>query len=90
MGLYKDSRGINCFSPDDTDETFYIPTGWMDHRVCISDIIEKAKEKWPDGYELEDLNITAEYIHTDCLGYDLYDAGDYTNYIKITRIKKGT
>lgn len=64
MGQYKDSRGISCFTPDDTEDSFYVAQGWMNGPT------------------------TLKYIHTNCLYYDQYDPGDYTNYLKITRIKE--
>jgi len=81
MGHYKDSRGIDSFEPDDTDEEFYIANS-----ATLSDIMDRAKVKWPDGWA--DLDIESEYINTDCLYYDRYDPGDYTRYLKITRIKE--
>lgn len=32
-----------------------------------------------------EFEITSEYIHTSCLGYDLYDSSDYTHFIVITK-----
>lgn len=87
MGYYQLSSGISgitCFKPDDTDTEFYIPTRYT--KVSLTDILEKAKEKWPD-ITFEELNIEAEYIHTDCVGYDLYDPQDYTEYLCISREK---
>ena len=81
MGYYK--RGnIECFEPDDTDTEMWI---YGSIGYSISEIIKKAKEKWPD-VSLDDIEITSEYIHTDCLTYDLYDPGDWTHYLKIERI----
>ena len=53
-----------------------------DSSINIGDLLEKAQEKWP-GCSLGELEISAEHIHTDCLGYDRYDPMDYTNYIII-------
>jgi len=88
MGHYKDSRGIDCFEPDDTEDVMYLSCSWMEPTTTLSTLLHYAERKWPDGWK--DLAIAAEYIHTDCLYYDRYDPGDYTNYLKITRIKKGT
>jgi hypothetical protein len=30
---------------------------------------------------MEDIEVTSEKIHTHCIYYDLYDAGDYTDFI---------
>ncbi len=68
---------IATFHPDDTDDTMYIADG-----VDGATLKEKICEKWPD-IKVDELRLTPEYIHTDCLGYDLYDPGDYTNFLKI-------
>lgn len=77
---------IRSYWPDDDEDTIYIAAdagcGSMGER--LADIIETVKNKWPD-VSLEDVHIASENIHTDCLNYDLYDAGDYTNFIVITR-----
>lgn len=70
---------IRTFTPDDTDTEFFIVSG-----VNIPDLLEKIKKKWPDA-DLDSIQIEAQYIHTDCLGYDLYDSGDYTSYLKISK-----
>lgn len=79
---------IRDFTPDDTPDKFYIE-GSSD----IETIIEQAMKKWPQTnhqLNLDRLRITSEYIHTHCLGYDLYDPGDYTNYLCIELVKEPT
>lgn len=71
---------IQTFWPDDDDSTFYIES-----YASLGCIMSKAAEKWP-GASVDDIEITAEYIHTDCLGYDLFDSSDYTNFLRVTRI----
>lgn len=78
MGHYK-RDGIDCFQPDDTENTFYIP-----YSASLSDIVEQVKEKFGSEVDFEDVTITPEYIHTHALGYDLYDASDYDNFLKIS------
>lgn len=73
---------IRTFTPDDTDTELYFDSTY---RVTLSEIIEKAREKWGADISLDQLNISAKHIHTDCLGYDRYDPSDYTDYIVITR-----
>ncbi|MOA42290.1 hypothetical protein D3C78_1643290 [compost metagenome] len=51
------------------------------------DLVERCKEHFGEDFQLEHAEIEAEYIHTSCLGYDLYDAGDWTRYIHITYTK---
>lgn len=84
MAEYKDSRGISCFRPDDTETEFYLDSNYT--KVNLGDILELAYEKWGESIDINDINIAAEYIHTECLGYDLYDAGDYTRYLRIEYI----
>lgn len=73
---------IRTFWPDDTDEEFFIEAS-----ARMSDIMERAREKWGDKVDgdspFENVGIEAEYIHTDCLGYDRYDSSDYTKFLRI-------
>lgn len=70
---------ITSFWPDDTPTEFY-----LSYEASIEDILEKIKEKFGPTASLEDITINPEYIHTDCLYYDCYDSGDYTNFLHIT------
>lgn len=81
MGYTTDIRGIEHFWPDDTDDTIY-----SGDAVSLTDILRVANEKW-SGCKLEDINISAEYIHTSCLYYDRYDPNDYTRFVVITHNK---
>ena len=67
---------IRDFWPDDTDTTMYIES----NSITLNDLIRKAQDKWP-GIDLNDIAITSEEIHTQCIGYDMYDPFDYTNFI---------
>lgn len=77
---YGESR---CFWPDDTDTEFFIADG-----ESLGEIQDRILKKWPelDSDWLSRISISSEYIHTDCLGYDLYDSSDYTKFIKITKM----
>lgn len=79
MGHYNIGT-IRYFQPDDTDTCMYIEANYQEH--SLESILEKAKAKWPDA-SLSNLSIGAEHIHTDCLGYDLYDASDYRTFITV-------
>lgn len=74
---------IRTFWPDDTDSKFYIAAG-----ESMEDLMLRIKAKWPDMNlsNLGDIQITTEYIQTDCLSYDRYDAGDYTCFLVIERV----
>lgn len=75
---YTTERGIRKFWPDNTDRTKYIYGG-----ASLSELIDTAQQHWP-GCDLENIVIDSEYIHTDCLGYDLFDPGDWSLFITIT------
>lgn len=82
MGHYTRNGTIRCYTPDDTDTSFYVSS---DDYLTMEDILLKAREKWGTETELGALRVTAEHIHTDCLGYDQYDPSDYTNYIVVEK-----
>lgn len=87
MGYYNDSRGARCFEPDDTEDVMYLSCGLFEPTVTLTSLLQAAEAKWPDGWR--DLEIVAEHIHTEWIGFDMLDLADYTNYLKITRIKNG-
>ncbi len=80
MGQWKDSHGVDCFSPDDTQDKMYIDSDYCSQG--FSYLLEKAEEKWP-GIRQEELSIGAERIHTDAIYYDLYCPSDYTMYLTL-------
>jgi hypothetical protein len=78
------------FTPENTKDMLYIRANYSS--VNLSDLLSQIRSHFgiKDDDEFyypvyEDFEITAEHIHTDCIGYDLYDASDYTNYIVIER-----
>lgn len=74
---------IQDFRPDDDENTIYI-NSFMGGE-SLEEIMARINEKWP-GASMANIRIDAEYIHTECLGYDLYDPGDWTNFIVIRRL----
>jgi hypothetical protein len=84
MGYETTRTGIRNFTPDDDDDTMWIEAHYTG--IDIETILVKAKAKWPDVTP-EQISIQAEHVHTSYLGYDRYDPGDHTNYLRITRIK---
>lgn len=73
---------IQDFWPDDTDTVMHIQCDSMP--PTLAELMDKINEKWP-GSSMENITIEARKIHTYCLGYDLYDPMDYTNFIIITK-----
>lgn len=89
MGYYTRNNGhIKCFWPDNTETEFYKEsyTGGQ----TIHEILKEAAEHFKTStYELMEYGtIEAQKIHTNCLTYDLYDPGDYTNFLHITYTRK--
>ncbi len=86
------TSGIRTFTPDDTEDCFWIPA-YME--PTLEDILNRAANKWHFDCRGSDaindalsmIQITSEHIHTDCLGYDQYDSLDYQDYLKITLLK---
>ncbi len=85
MGEYRDSQNIRCFTPDNTDDCLYIDATWHSD---LAEIIDKAESYFKRDLSPADIKIQAEWIHTRCLGYDLYDPSDYTAYIVISLVDK--
>lgn len=80
MGYGK--RGeITTFWPDNSATELWLESGYS---MTIPEMIEKIKEHFGTD-DLSLFEISAEYVHTDCLYYDKYDPNDYTKFIRITR-----
>jgi hypothetical protein len=75
---------IRSYWPDDDANTMYLESG---KRMSLAAIIEMCKDKWPNA-DFNDLLFESKEIQTDCLGYDLYDPMDYTDFIIITNVPK--
>lgn len=71
----------NAQYPKDDENTIYISG-----ETSLQSLLDTIQDKWP-GVSLEDIEISSEYIHVYCIGYDRYDPGDYINYTVIRRIK---
>jgi hypothetical protein len=70
---------IKSFTPDDTEDIFHVQSS-----ITLGDLIDRITSKWPDA-DFAKIEIEATYVHTDCIGYDLYDSSDYSNYLMITK-----
>ena len=78
---YRFGTSIKTFWPDDDDTTLYLASGWL----TLADLLQHAKDHFGEDVKMEDIEVSAENIHTDCLTYDLHDASDYTNFIVLTK-----
>ena len=81
MGYSNDGKS---FSPDDTDTIKYLYNS-----ITLLDLQERIKEWWPKA-NINEIHISSEHIHTNAIGYDLYDSSDYTLYLVIEYIKETT
>lgn len=81
MGYYTNRSGIKKFKPDDTENDL-----WVWGELDMDELMQSINDHFGDDVKLRELKITSEYIQTSCIGYDLYDPSDYTNFLHITRI----
>lgn len=65
--------------PENTEDTLYFR-----YETNLQSILDFIKQSWPD-VSFDDVSIEAQHIHTDHIGYDLYDSSDYTDFIVVTR-----
>jgi hypothetical protein len=72
---------IADFWPDDDDGTMFFLSGGD---YSMAELLEKINERWPDA-TLESIEIRSEHMHTESIYYKLYDAGNYTDFIILTR-----
>lgn len=85
MGYWKpiDNPNITNFTPDDTPTKLHIQTDYQS--FSFAELMEAAKDHFGlNADELDRIEISAERIHTRCVYYDLYDPGDYDNFIVLT------
>ena len=54
--------------------------------ASLMEIIEKAHDHFGADVDFADLEIGREHFHARCIGYDLYDSGDYDDYITIEKV----
>ena len=73
---------IRDFQPDDTETEFYLDSNYRSY--TLQEILERAREKWGPELNFEQLTIQPKHIHTECLGFDRYDPGDYTDFLLIS------
>lgn len=77
-------HGKNTFWPDNSETELYIEANSYD--IPFNSLVEQIKEHFGEDIDMNNICITSEYIHTDCIGYDLYDSRDYTRFIKIIKV----
>lgn len=86
---------IKTFEPQNTKDKLYIRANYSS--VSLGDFLQQIHSHFGlDGDALnltnapfnvlDQFEISAEHIHTDCIGYDRYDPGDHTNFIVVERV----
>ncbi len=65
--------------PENTEDTLYFP-----YETNLQSLLDSIKKVWPE-VSLDDVTIEAQHIHTDHIGYDLYDSTDYNDFVVVTR-----
>lgn len=84
MGKYT-YRGVECFSPDNDENTLYL-NNYGDSLVEVrAKIIEHFGVSAEEAET--DFAITAEHIHTRCIGLDYHDSGDWDTFIVAKRVQ---
>lgn len=69
-------RTGNTFWPDNTRDTLYLT------EIDLDSMAEQTVEKWP-GIRSDEIHISAEHIHTNAIGYDLYVSSDHTDFVVV-------
>lgn len=72
------------YTPDNDQDILYIRSN---SEINLDDLIDQIEDHFGTR-DLSKFSISSEYIHTRCIYYDIFDSGDYDNYIIITRIKE--
>ena len=81
----RNNGNIRTFWPDDTETKLYFDSNTF-HPMGLDELLIKVKEKFPEA-SMTQIRFEVEYIQTDCLGYDLYDPGDYTTFLKVIWVR---
>lgn len=69
---------IQDFWPDDDENTIYVQSD-----STFNQLIDLIKKKWGSDVSLDDVTISSEHIHTECLYYDSYVSSDHTDFTVI-------
>ena len=79
MGYYERPDGTSVYVPDDDETTLYINSECVGY---FHELVTAINAKWPD-VDMNEVQICPQYILPECIGYDVYDPGDYTMYYVI-------
>jgi hypothetical protein len=73
---------IKDFWPDDNETTIYVQSD-----KTFNQLIDMIKNKWGSDLSFDDVTISSEHIHTECLSYDSYVSSDHTDFTVISLSK---
>ena len=71
------------YTPENDKNTLYINSNYIS--IGFEELQQCIENHFGAEINMADLSIEAEYIHTECLGYDLYDPSDYTRFLVIRK-----
>ena len=71
------------YTPESTPNKLYY---LANDETSLASLMDIARAHFGSPFEPCDYIISSEYIHTRCIGYDLYDPTDYDNYIVVELI----
>lgn len=78
MKYVKNGGSTDCF-PEETDNELWVGSGYL----TIESLIELSQKKWPTK-SLSDIKIEAVNHHEYNIYYDVYESGDYVDYIVLS------
>ena len=71
--------------PENTQDTLYLDSCGP---ITLEYILMASRRHFMNqNLTMEDIEVSIEHIHTSCVGYDLYESSDYTNFFVITLVK---
>lgn len=80
---YRNNGQITDFWPDNTGDELYLEDNGG---ITVVDLLGEIHMHFGEC-DLEQIEVSSENIHTNCLTYDLHDSSDYTQFVVIRRIK---
>ena len=84
MGNYINTKGIECYLPDNGPDILYID---MDASYKMDKLIWEIQDHFGKDIDMSLLEIGTKHIQTNDLRYYSTDSSDFTDYIVIKKIR---
>jgi hypothetical protein len=81
MGEYRATDGTKSFTPDDTPQRLHLNANIS---PSVAEIVGLAQNHFGEDVDLDCVSIEAKHIQTSCLGHDVYDPSDYTDFFVLS------